>query len=212
MKSIPEIVEIGEQIKKRREQLGLTQGELAERCGYSSGPSAISHLEHGRKDPTIDKLRDIARALHCSPVYLLSGEEEPEEPVKIPVLGRVPAGVPAYAVEEILDYEEITPELARRGQFFALRVSGDSMEPRITDGDVVIVRQQEDCDSGNLAIVVVNGEDATLKKVIKNEHGITLVPANPKYDPITYSKTEIRTLPVRILGVVVELRAKFLEV
>lgn len=85
--------------------------------------------------------------------------------VRIPVLGRVVAGIPIEAVEEILDYEEITPELAATGEFFALKIRGHSMEPRMMEGDVVIVRKQEDVESGDVAIVLVNGNEATVKRV-----------------------------------------------
>ena len=77
------------------------------------------------------------------------------------------------------------------------------------DGDVVIVRKQDDADTGDVAVVMVNGDNATVKRIKKEPSGITLIPNNPAYDPIYYSNTEIRDLPVRIIGKVVELRAKF---
>ena len=83
------------------------------------------------------------------------------------------------------------------------------MEPRILEGDVVIVRQQEDVDSGDIAIVLVNGDEATVNRVKKQEEGITLIATNTSvYEPHFYSNQEIRDLPVRILGKVVELRGK----
>ena len=95
------------------------------------------------------------------------------------------------------------------GKFFALRVCGRSMEPRILEGDIVIVRQQEDVDSGDIAIVLVNGDEATVKRVKKQAEGITLIATNTSvYEPHFYSNQEIRDLPVRILGKVVELRGK----
>ena len=130
--------------------------------------------------------------------------------VRIPVLGRVVAGIPIEAVEEILDYEEITPELAATGEFFALKIRGHSMEPRMMEGDVVIVRKQEDVESGDVAIVLVNGNEATVKRVKKQEEGITLIATNTSvYEPHFYSNKEIKNLSVQILGKVVELRGKF---
>lgn len=129
--------------------------------------------------------------------------------VKIPVLGTVAAGVPLEAVEEILDWEEIPSDMARRGEYFALRINGDSMSPRILNNDVVIVRQQPDVESGDIAIVRINGDEATCKRVLKQEDSITLVPFNPSYAPRTYSKKEIAELPIVIIGKVVELRGKF---
>lgn len=129
--------------------------------------------------------------------------------VRIPVLGRVVAGIPIEAIEEVIDWEEIPQRLAASGKFFALRVCGHSMEPRILEGDVVIVRQQEDVESGDIAIVMVNGDEATVKRVKKQEDGITLIATNTSvYEPHFYSNQEIRDLPVRILGKVVELRGK----
>ena len=99
--------------------------------------------------------------------------------------------------------------MARNGEYFALSVKGDSMEPKFTEGDVVIVRKQEDVDSGDIAIMMVNGDEATIKKVQKFDGGINLIPSNPVYDVITYSNKDIMEKPVVCLGKVVELRAKF---
>ena len=130
-------------------------------------------------------------------------------PTRIPVLGKVVAGIPLDAIEDIIDYEEIPHSMAKSGEFFALQIKGDSMEPRIKEGDVVIVRKQPDVESGEVAIVLVNGDEATIKKVQKFNGGINLVPSNPAYEVKTYSKDDIESLPVSIIGKVVELRAKF---
>ena len=129
--------------------------------------------------------------------------------IKIPVLGRVAAGVPIMAVEEVLGYEEIEEKLASTGDFFGLQIKGNSMEPRISDGDVVIVRKQNDIESGDIAIVLVNGDDATCKRVLKHGDGISLISLNPAYPPRVYTAEEIRSLPIQIIGRVMELRAKF---
>lgn len=127
--------------------------------------------------------------------------------VRIPVLGRVVAGIPIEAVEEILDYEEITPELASTGEFFALQVRGDSMLPKLEEGDVVIVKKQEDVETGDIAIVLVNGDEATIKQIKKVDGGIMLYGFNPDvYEPHFYSNQQIEELPVRILGKVIESR------
>ena len=99
--------------------------------------------------------------------------------------------------------------MAQQGDFFALQIKGSSMEPKFSEGDVVVVRKQEDVDNGDIAIVLVNGNEATVKKIKKFENGINLIPTNPEYDVLTYSTEEIENLPVRIIGKVVELRAKF---
>lgn len=127
----------------------------------------------------------------------------------IPVLGTVVAGIPLEAVEEILDWEEISVKLARTGEFFGLQIKGDSMSARMIEGDVVIVRQQSDADTGDIVIAKVNGDDACCKKLIKNKDGITLQSLNPNYAAMYYNFNEMGQIPVTIIGKVVELRGKF---
>ena len=124
------------------------------------------------------------------------------------MLGYVRAGIPIDAVEEILDYEEITQEMAAQGEHFGLQIKGDSMEPKFSDGDVIIVRKQSNVDSGDIAVVLVNGNDATIKKIKKRPDGIMLIPTNPAYEVMFYNNSEIDSLPVSIIGKAVELRAK----
>ncbi len=128
---------------------------------------------------------------------------------RIPVLGYVKGGNPETAFEEIIGYEEITEEMMHSGEYFGLIVKGDSMEPRFTEGDTVIVRKQPSADSGNIIVAMIGESDATIKKVIIDEKGMILQPLNPAYKPKYFSKEDIRTLPVTVLGKVVELRAKF---
>lgn len=203
----------GKRLKMLREEKGLTQKDLAEKLSLT--PKAISFYELGSREPSGDALIHMAHILGTTTDYLLGNSTTKEanqkvgRGVRIPVLGRVVAGIPIEAVEEILDYEEITPELAATGEFFALKIRGHSMEPRIMEGDVVIVRRQDDVDSGDVAIVLVNGDEATVKRVKKQEEGITLIATNTSvYEPHFYSNKEIAELPVRILGRVVELRGK----
>ena len=143
-------------------------------------------------------------------VTLVSSKEpEKKEGVVINVLGRVAAGVPIEAIENVIDTEEITEELAKTGTFFGLQIHGNSMEPKMSEGDIVIVRQQDDAESGEIVIVTVNGTDATCKRLRKYRDGIELISNNPSYEPIFFTNEEIETKPVRIIGRVVELRAKF---
>ena len=127
----------------------------------------------------------------------------------IPVLGDVAAGVPIEAVEDILDYEEISNVMAKTGEYFGLRIKGDSMSPRIVEGDVVIVRQQNYANNGDLVIVLVNGDSATCKRLMKYKDGISLISFNPAYEPMTFSKDEIINKPIKIIGKVVENRQKY---
>lgn len=129
--------------------------------------------------------------------------------IMINVLGRVAAGIPIEMVTDIVDTEEITLDMAKTGEFFALKIHGHSMEPKFSEGDVVIVRCQNDAETGGIVIAAVNGTDATCKKLKKYRDGIELIPTNPSYEPMFYTKEEIEDKPVKILGKVVELRAKF---
>ncbi|MBR5948181.1 MAG: hypothetical protein IKZ82_05980 [Clostridia bacterium] len=99
--------------------------------------------------------------------------------------------------------------MAQNGEYVGLKIKGRSMEPRICDGDVVIVRRQPDCNNGSIAIVLMNGDEATCKRVKMTEHGISLIPSNPEFEPLFYTNKEVAELPVQIFGVVVELRGKF---
>jgi len=149
--------------------------------------------------------------IFCVPTDYLLGRTSGNSSIGslVPVLGDVAAGIPIEAVQDIVDYEEIDSAMATTGEFFGLRLKGSSMEPRMKDGDVVIVRRQDDAETGDIAVVMVNGDSATVKRIKKEPSGITLIPNNPAYDPMYYSNSEIESLPVRILGKVVELRAKF---
>lgn len=129
--------------------------------------------------------------------------------VKIPVLGRVAAGLPIEASEEIIDWEDLPVEMAQHGEYFGLQIRGDSMEPRMKSGDVVIVRKQEDAEDGETVIALVNGDDGVCKHLKKYPDGIALVSNNPAYPPMYFSSGEQESIPVRIVGKVVELRAKF---
>lgn len=201
-----------ENLKSARSALGYSQQKLASLMGVSR--STVAMWETGASQPDNDSIIRLSRLLDVSTDYLLGTSSAPSRPassgVQIPVLGDVRAGLPIEAVENIIDYEEISAELARSGEFFALRIVGDSMEPRIREGDVVIVRKQPDLESGEVGIVLVNGDSATVKKVVKHEDGISLIAYNAAvYPPHFYTKKEITTLPVTIIGKVVELRAKF---
>ena len=198
-----------ERLKTLRIQRKMTQSELAKKI-YISQP-AYSKYEVGTASPNPETLSKIADALDVSVDYLLGSDSQPARPgyIRIPVLGRVAAGIPIDAIEEVIDWEDISAEVAGDGEYFGLQIKGHSMEPKISDGDVVIVRRQPDVDSGDIAVVLVNGDDATVKRIKKSPQGVTLIPSNPAYEPMYYSNEEIESLPVQILGRVVELRAKF---
>lgn len=156
----------------------------------------------------LDKLFELMDSSQL--VSLIDEQPTTIKGVKINVLGRVAAGLPIEAIENIIDTEEISEEMARTGEFFGLQIKGDSMEPRIYENDVVIVRKQEDAESGDIVIALVNGNDATCKRLIKYAGGISLVSLNSaKYEPLMFSNDDILEMPVKIIGKVIELRGKF---
>ena len=221
---------LGEWIKNYRDKHSLSMQEMADVCGFSK--AYIGQLEKGINpstgkpiSPTIQAFDKIAQAVGLDlDVFLkeLDGNQlvtllpdktdkpsSPAKGIRIPVLGKVAAGIPIEAITDIEDWEEIPQSMAKTGEYFALKIAGKSMEPRMMDGDVVIVRRQPDVDSGDIAVVLVNGNDATVKQISKSDAGLTLIGWNPSvYTPRTYNKKECKELPVTILGKVVEIRGK----
>ena len=199
-------------IKSKRLELGMTMKELAQKVGVSEG--TISRWESGEiSNMRRNVIVSLAKALNTTPAVLMGWTEpDPNEArgVRIPVLGRVVAGIPIEAITDIIDYEEIPAQMAKSGTYFALQVKGRSMEPTLHEGDVVIVRQQPEVENGEIAIVLVNGNDATVKEVKEGPDGLTLIGHNVGvYSPHFYTKEQIQDLPIRIIGKVVELRRKF---
>lgn len=201
-----------ERIKEGMELRGLKQTDLVEATGISKG--ALSSYISGRYIPKQNNIYLIAKALNVSEAWLMGADVSIlKQPIstgtEINVLGRVAAGIPISAIEEVIDTEEISEDMAKTGEFFGLQIHGDSMEPRIYDGDVVIVRQQNDAESGDIIIALVNGDDAVCKRLSKYSEGISLISLNAKYEPMIFTNKEIQEKPVRIIGKVVELRGKF---
>lgn len=210
-------------LRELRKKKQLTQAELAKLTGLTV--SAISMYENGNREPNFETLEVFADFFNVDMNFLLDKKRaSPAAPqdapaplssdrrkiARIPVLGRVAAGIPIEAIENIEDYEErYISVLEDPHDYFALRIVGHSMEPRIWDGDVVIARKMPDVDSGSVAVVLVDGEEATVKQIKKSEDGMTLIGWNPAvYPPKFYTWAEVSRLPVQILGIVKEVRGK----
>lgn len=198
--------DIGSKIKAARKAAHMGQAELGEAIGI--GKSSISEWESGKRSPDIDKVKDIAKALNVTPAYLMGWDEpSPARPLpagllpvvkrRIPILGHVAAGVPIMAEREYEEYEDDTYGLSCD---YVLRVEGDSMEPRVLNGDIVYVRQQPDVDDGQIAVVGVD-DSVTLKVVYHLPNGLQLVSLNPKYKPMIY--TQANTDYLAIIGLAV---------
>ncbi len=198
-------------IKSLRMGADMKQSDLAQRLHVAQ--STVSNWENGVYDPDQDALRKLSEIFDVSADYILGfssiATKSNRSSVKIPVLGSVPAGIPIEAVQDILDYEEISPELAATGEYFALQIKGDSMAPDIKSGDIAIVRAQEKAETGQVVVVMVNGDEATVKRIKFLSEGLMLVPNNPAYEPVVFTVEDIVNKPVRIIGRVVEVRRKY---
>ena len=189
--------------------------ELSNASGVNK--ASISQYLNGSHSPSNLSSGKMARILKVNPLWLMGFDVpmvETTSPhttqgVTVKVLGRVAAGIPIEAIADIVDEEEISEELARTGEFFGLKIQGDSMEPDIHNGDTVIVRKQEDAESDEIVIALVNGNDGVCKRLKKYNDSIALISLNPNYEPMYFNQEEISKKPVQIVGKVVELRRKF---
>lgn len=198
-------------IKKLRIENKISQLKLAKILNVHQ--TAISQWETGRTTPDIEIAKQMAAYFNVTLDYLLENtstnvQSKRKTGIKIPVFGSVAAGIPIEAITDIEDYEEITEETAAKGDYFALRIKGTSMEPDIKEGSVVIVRQQSYIDDGRVAIVLINGDEATCKRVQKTPDGILLMSNNPSFQPMFFTNQQIEDLPIRIIGQVEECRTK----
>lgn len=209
--------QISENIAKRRKSLGLTLDEVA--AGVGVATSTIQRYESGRiENFKIPVLNSIAAALRVSP-ELLYGRDETSLPnnvypvdmsqmVRIPVIGRVAAGLSCHAEQDIEYYEFVQKDIVRSGETYVyLRVVGDSMSPKILEGDLVLVKCQPSVDSGDYAVVLIDNEDGVVKKVVFGKNYIELDSENPYYPPRIFESEEMER--IRIFGKVVESKRKF---
>ena len=197
-----------ELIKNRRKELGITLEEIGDYVGVSK--TTVQRWESGNiSNMRRDRIKKLSEILQLEAEELLGITPQTENVfARVPVLGCVAAGLPITAQEDILGYEEVPKEWVTDNNIFALKIKGDSMEPRMVEGDIVIVRCQCDVENGETAIVMIDGE-ATCKKVIKHSDGIVLMANNSKYSPVYISCDDIENKAVSVLGKVIELRAKF---
>ena len=199
---------IGRNITKRLIEKDKTQQDMCNDLGWKKG--TVSAWVNGTRMPKMDKIDIMCKYFGCERDDLLFDAREMKmmRSVSIPVYARVAAGIPLEASEEIIDREEIPKKWTEFGDYYGLRIRGDSMQPRIEEGDVVIVRKQSTADDGQTVIAIVNGNDAVCKKLKVYKDGIALVSNNPIYPPMYFSTSDTQDIPVRIIGRVVEIRGK----
>jgi len=193
-------------IKFLREAKGIRQVDLAVKLNVSQG--TLSNWERNVHDPDTASLVLLSKLLDVDVNAVLGVPESSHDgAIRVPVLGSIPAGIPIEAIEDVLDYEEVPADWGRGGkEFFALKIRGDSMFPKYVDSDIVIFEKSPNCDSGKDCALIVNGDDATFKKLIKNINGIVLQPINTDYEPLFFSNSEVEELPVSVIGVAREIR------
>lgn len=206
---------------------GLRQVDILELCkpyserfGVKICKNDLSQYVSGKVKPGQDKLSLLAMALNVKEIWLMGydvdntaaattfNKEASTDCIIIPVFPRVAAGVPVEAIEDAIDTVGIPSSWV--GDYYGIRVVGDSMEPKICEGDYVIARSQNDAESGEIVVALINGRDACVKKLIKYPNGsIALQSFNPKYEPMMFDQTEIDSTPVKIIGRVVENRQHY---
>lgn len=208
----------GQRIKKIRLEKNLTLEEIAKKIGVSK--ATVQRYESGViANIPQENIEKIAEAMDISPSYLMGWSKHPKlqnlkdmgKTVRIPVVGSIRAGSPTEAIdlEDYDRFEEIFVSDMKGSVCVGLKISGDSMEPKFSDGDVVIIRRQQTCESGDIVAVIIGGLDATIKELKKEREGIRLIPLNPAYSVQYYTNEQIENLPIILYGKVIELRAKF---
>lgn len=203
---------IGSRIRVRREEMGLSQDELARRLGYKSR-SSINKIELDQRNLTQSKIKAIADALETTPAYVMGWNEPdiksgnsftksydsilPIEVKRFPLLGEIACGKPIFANEDKELYVEAGANIQAD---FCLRAKGDSMiGARICDGDIVFIQQRDMVEDGEIAAVIIEDE-VTLKRLsyYPGKNLLILKPENTKYEDLVYTGEELDH--IRILG------------
>lgn len=212
--------EFSQYLRAIRESLGYSIYDVNKLCEIS--PSYLSLMENGKRRPSPIILKKLSSIYHIdyNDLLMKSGfadlvENNKTENINssnsaiVFIYGTIPAGIPMECIEDVIDTEEISQDMLKGGkQYFGLKVKGNSMEPEYLDGDTLILEKVDNCESGDDCVIMVNGNDGTFKRVFKNENGIILQPLNPEYAPLVFTNEQIENLPVKIVGIVEEIRRK----
>lgn len=211
---------IGKRLKEAREENKKTLEEVGNRVGTHK--STIQRWEHGKTEKINTAIIEVLANYLNVDAGWLSGKNVPKYKTKehidnlgnivvsIPLIGTVKAGYNYLVQENIIGYVEVAKGIVGNGsEFFALKIKGDSMQPVLYENDVVIIKKQDDCEDGQIAVVLINGDEATIKRVKKSSNGIWLQPFNNNYEPLVFTNDEIENIPVKIIGVVKQLQRKF---
>lgn len=164
--------------------------------------------------PRIDKIEILANYFDIKKSDLVESKEKSDElgnPIReIPLLGTVKAGYDYLAQENWIGTVDVDENLVKdNSEYFALKVHGDSMSPTLIENDIVIVKKQDDFETGDIIVAIINGDEATIKKGKKTDNSILLQPLNNNYEPLIFTNDEMKTIPVKIIGVVKQLKREF---
>lgn len=197
-----------ENLKKQAAIAGENQPDIAEVLGVTK--SAVNAYFMGNKMPRMDRIKKLADHFGCNVSDLVDDKsiEDQITAVAIPVLGTVPAGVPIEAIQDILGYEEIPKIMADTGEFFCLRVEGNSMYPLLYSGETIVIKKQETAGNGDIVVALVDNEETTVKRLKKMSDGIILEAENPEYNSLYFNEKQIQNEKVKIIGKAVESRKK----
>lgn len=203
-------------LKYLRTKYNLTQEQLANKI--NSTRSTVNNWENEISEPNLDMIRKLTETFNIKDnivfedlksKYNTSFVNLDEDTINIPVLGRIPAGVPFEAIEDVIKYIDIPKEWTYGNkEYFGLLIDGNSMFPKYQNGDIVIFQKCEDhmkCNNKDCA-VMVNGNDATFKKFIFNNNGVILQPYNMEYETKSFTPEEVQKLPVKLVGFAVQIR------
>lgn len=209
---------LSERLRSERKKAGLSQVQFAEKLGLNA--RTYASYERGERDISTALLLNICKELNISSDRLLGNPVEPPEKnnlevvpppdaiVRIPVIGRVAAGLQCFADMQIEEYAPCDASLIHTGyDYVYLRVTGDSMEPELHEGDKVLVQVRDTVESGDYAVVIVDGDDGLVKKIEYSKTQLTLISENPYYPPRRFQRDEMNR--VRIFGKVVGLSRSF---
>jgi len=197
-------------LKKYLNRSGKERAVVCDEIGIPY--STFSDWLNARRYPNITRVELMANYFGIEKSDLIEKNKNNATVIKctqIPILGSVAAGLPIDRIVDIKGYIEIPDSMINRGEYFALIIKGDSMQPRMETGDIIIVRHQETIENDEIAVVGVNGEEATVKQVKFEKNGIMLIPLNRDYLPTFFTAEEVENNPVTIIGKVVESRRSY---
>lgn len=204
-------------LKKAMELRNIKQVDLVEKTNLDK--TLINKYLAGVTNARQKKLTILADALNVNEIWLMGYDVSMERELKldelgnpiisIPLIGTVKAGYDYLAQENWVGTVDVDKKLAESGELFALKVKGDSMSPVLIEEDIVIIKKQDDFETGDIVVAIVNGDEATIKKGKKTNNGILLQPLNTNYDPLVFTYDEMKSIPVLIVGIVKQLKREF---